>query len=338
MTILEHVSLKKYNTFGIDISARYFAEIHSPESLPVIFSGKTVPTPRHMVLGGGSNVLFTGDFDGLIVRMCNKGRQVVEEQPGALLLKVQAGEEWDELVAWCVDQGWGGLENLSLIPGQAGTSPMQNIGAYGVELKDVFHSLEAFEKSSGQTRVFGPGDCRFGYRDSYFKREGRDRFVITSVCFRLSTGKHRVHTGYQALAMELEQRGVRHPGIREVRDAVIGIRQKKLPDPENLGNAGSFFKNPVVSLQAFRHLQAVHPGIVAFPDKGGMKLAAGWLIEQAGWKGYRKGDAGVHDRQALVLVNHGNASGKEILDLGMAVRASVQAEFGVDLEPEVNIV
>jgi UDP-N-acetylmuramate dehydrogenase len=338
MTILEHVSLKEYNTFGIDISARYFLEVHAPESLRTVFSNKTLSGGRHIVLGGGSNVLFTGDFDGLVLRMCNKGKQVVAQQPDSLVLKVQAGEEWDALVEWCVGQGWGGLENLSLIPGQVGTSPMQNIGAYGVELKDVFHSLEAFEKKTGELREFDSADCRFGYRDSFFKGAGRDRFVITSVCLKLSTRNHRINTSYGALSQELEQRGINDPGIRDVRQAVVAIRQKKLPDPEIIGNAGSFFKNPVVSLDTFERLQKAHPGLVAFPEQAKMKLAAGWLIEQAGWKGYRKGDAGVHDRQALVLVNHGNASGREVAALGMAIKASVMEQFSVELETEVNII
>ncbi len=338
MGILEHVSLRKYNTFGIDVSARFFMEVHSLEELRAVFMDKDLAGKRHMVLGGGSNILFTGDFDGVVLRMCNEGKQVVEHKTDSLVLKVGAGEDWDALVAWCVNQGWGGLENLSLIPGQVGTSPMQNIGAYGVELKDVFHSLEAFEKKTGQVRVFGPADCRFGYRDSFFKREGRDHFVITSVCLKLSIGLHRINTSYGTLAHELEALGFDNPGIQDVRKAVVAIRQKKLPDPAILGNAGSFFKNPVVSLETFRRLQKAHPGLVAFPDQAGMKLAAGWLIEQAGWKGYRKGDTGVHEHQALVLVNHGNATGEEIAALGMAVKASVFEQFAVELEPEVNII
>lgn len=338
MTIPEHVSLKQYNTFGVDVRARYFMEVTDPEMLYGVFPWTGQWGSSHLVLGGGSNVLFTTDFPGLVLRMQNKGREVVGESDDHVLLNVQAGEDWDGLVDWCVGQDWGGLENLSLIPGQAGTSPMQNIGAYGVEVKDVFHSLRAFDKTTGTILTFGQTECRFGYRNSYFKQEGRDRYVIVSVCFRLTTGNHRINTSYAALAGELDRQGISQPGIRDVRDAVIRIRESKLPDPAELGNAGSFFKNPVVSLQAFQRIRETHPEIVAYPDQAGIKLAAGWLIEKAGWKGYRRGDAGVHDRQALVLVNHGKAGGKEIAALGDAIRTSVSELFGVELETEVNII
>jgi UDP-N-acetylmuramate dehydrogenase len=337
MAVLEHVSLKGYNTFGIGVSARYFTEVCDTEALRSFFPWNGQWGPSHLVLGGGSNILFTSDFPGLVLRMGNKGIEVTERSGDHVLLNVQAGEDWDALVSHCVEHDWGGMENLSLIPGQAGTSPMQNIGAYGTELKDIFHSLKAFDKETGKTVEFGPADCQFGYRDSYFKNAGKDRYVITSVCFRLTVRNHRINTAYGAIAGELEKLGVKKPGIREVREAVIRIRESKLPDPEKLGNAGSFFKNPVVSLEMFRRIREKYPEIVAYPDGQGMKLAAGWMIEKAGWKGYRMGDAGVHDRQALVLVNHGSASGAEIVALGEAVRASVAEQFGVDLDPEVNI-
>lgn len=337
MKLTEHHSLKQMNTFGMDVRARYYGEVQDTGSLQALFSGgQELPGPL-LVLGGGSNVLFTGDFPGTVLRMRLQGRQVVETHPGQVVVEVMAGEDWDELVAWTVENGWGGLENLSLIPGQAGTSPIQNIGAYGVELKDVFVSLTALEKSNASLHTFSHADCRFGYRDSIFKREARDRYIIVSIRLRLSTRDHNIQTGYGAILQELKAMGVEQPGIASVRQAVCNIRNSKLPDPKQTGNAGSFFKNPVVARDHFEKIQLNHPGVVAFPVDGGMKLAAGWLIEQAGWKGYRKGDAGVHERQALVLVNHGNATGKEMIALARNIQHSVQEKFGVALEPEVNI-
>lgn len=337
MDIKEHVSLKGYTTFGIDVSAKYFLEVRSLDDLQQAFSQKLLGSHPHMVLGGGSNVLFTKDFVGLAIMVCNKGIEVAEQTAGSIVLEVQAGEEWDGLVAHCVERGWGGLENLSGIPGRVGASPMQNIGAYGRELKDVFHSLQAFDKQTGRLVKFGPKDCQFGYRDSHFKNEGKNRYIITSVCFRLSLKNHHLHIAYGSLLSELDKLGIKDPGIRDVRQAVINIRNGKLPDPSVLGNAGSFFKNPVVSMEKFLRLQDKHPDLVAFPDPGGMKLAAGWLIEKAGLKGFRKGDAGVHERQALVLVNYGRARGQDIADLGQAVQNAVSEKFGVELAPEVNI-
>lgn len=338
MHIKENHSLKNLNTFGIDVSARYFAEVETLEELRQVFELFPAETTPHLLLGGGSNLLFTGDYDGLVIKINFKGIEVVEENESEVLVKAAAGEDWDHFVNYCVLHGWGGLENLSLIPGQVGSSPIQNIGAYGVELKDSFEQLEAYEKSTGEICTFYSGDCRFGYRNSIFKREAKGKYVILSVNFRLRKKEQLLKLGYGAIQTELLQRGILQPTIANVREVVCSIRQSKLPDPTVTGNAGSFFKNPVVEQHVFEHLKDEYPGLVAFPDKGGMKLAAGWLIERAGWKGYRQGDAGVHPMQALVLVNHGKASGSEITALSEKIKASVMKIFGVELETEVNII
>ncbi len=337
MLIQENYPLREHNSFGIYAYAKRFAEIREKEALPELFSHSPELLEPHLVLGGGSNVLFTNDFDGTVLKIDLRGKQVIGSRNGQNLLWVAAGEPWDDLVAFCVEQEYGGLENLSLIPGQAGSSPIQNIGAYGVELKDHFYSLEAFDKQSGQFVNFSRDDCQFGYRDSFFKRKGKDRYIIVSVVFSLNTS-HQIKTDYGTIQDELQSMGVRDAGIAEVREAVCQIRRRKLPDPDILGNAGSFFKNPVISTKTFERLQKAFPDIVSFPVRNGVKLAAGWLIEKAGWKGYREGDAAVHDKQALVLVNHGNATGEDILELGNKIQQSIYNLYGIKLEPEVNII
>lgn len=340
MHIRDNVPLKGLNTFGIDVTARYFACVETVEDLRDLFSRDILLDYPHLILGGGSNILFTDNYPGLVIRICFRGIEVIadDQAAGFIYVKAHAGEQWDDFVGYCVDNGWGGLENLSLIPGQVGTSPIQNIGAYGVELKDSFLSLDAMEKKTGLIRSFSAEACQFGYRDSFFKQAGRGRYVITSVTFKLSTSAHHLVKRYGSLQQELDSRKIRQPGIADIREAVIHIRQSKLPDPAAIGNAGSFFKNPVVSHTHYQALKNTYPGIVAFPDPGGMKLAAGWLIEQAGWKGHRRGDAGVHEKQALVLVNYGMATGQEILELAESVKLSVLKLFEVALETEVNIV
>ncbi len=335
MLISENVPLGKLNTFGLRVSARYFISISNAGMLTALFPLPAAYEP-HMILGGGSNVLFTKDYPGLVVHIASRGKEVIRETTTHVWLKVQAGEPWDELVGYCVANGWGGLENLSLIPGYAGSSPIQNIGAYGVELKDVFDHLEAFNKNTGKTETFDRQACAFGYRNSFFKTEGRDRYIISAVCFCLKKAPHSVHTTYQGLQDELSAMGISQPSVADIRQAVINIRTRKLPDPEVTGNAGSFFKNPLVSHEQFRALQQTFPGIPSYPDSQGIKLAAGWLIEQAGWKGYREGEAGVHQHQALVLVNHGNATGDQILRLAHSIQDSVQKKFNIELLPEVN--
>ncbi len=337
MFIQESYPLKHLNTFGMDVTARYYAGITSRGDLPDIFNDPDFRAKPHLVLGGGSNLLFRDDYNGTVLHMGLRGKKVVAEDQKNVFLEVAAGEPWDELVAFCVDNGWGGLENLSLIPGQAGSSPIQNIGAYGVELRDHFYSLEAWCKESGRIRTFNRSACRFAYRNSFFKQEGKNKYIILSVIFNLDKNPV-IRTDYGGLQKELESMGCSSPDIADVRAAVCRIRESKLPDPEITGNAGSFFKNPVVPEHTYRRLKEAHPGIVAFPENSGMKLAAGWLIDQAGWKGYRAGDAGVHSKQALVLINHGNATGTDILNLAGRIRDSVKERFGVMLEPEVNIV
>jgi UDP-N-acetylmuramate dehydrogenase len=350
MHIREQVSLKKLNTFGIDEVARYGCSVSKTEELEDLFSSELLRDHPHLILGGGSNILLTGPFPGVMIHINTKGLEVIDPQhldppplptsnlADQVFVRVQAGELWDGFVSHSIRMGWGGLENLSLIPGQAGTSPMQNIGAYGAELKDCFHSLEAFEKDSGKYVTFNKSSCRFGYRDSFFKREGKNRYVITSVTFVLSRNNHLCNIRYGSLAQQLAQDGIGEPCPASIRNAVIRIRESKLPDPALIGNAGSFFKNPIISHEHYSELRMAYPDIAAYSDHAGMKVAAAWLIEKAGWKGYREGDAGVHHKQALVIVNHGLASGSDILQLSERIRESVYKQFMIELIPEVNII
>lgn len=336
MQVLENFPLKDLNTFGVAANARYYAAFDSLASLNAIL--REFSRQPLLILGGGSNVLLTKDFDGLVLKNEIRGTTVVAEDDEFVFVKAGAGENWHQFVLHTIDQGWGGLENLSLIPGCVGASPMQNIGAYGVEIKDVFEQLTAFHLTERSNYTFRAQACEFGYRESVFKRKYKGQFVIADVTFKLRK-QPVLNTSYGAIASELKARGIEHPTIRDVSDVVISIRQSKLPDPRETGNAGSFFKNPSVTIPRFDALKKKYPDIVAYlnPD-GTMKLAAGWLIEQAGWKGYRLGDAGVHARQALVLVNHGHATGAEIVALSEKIIASIREKFGVELEREVNIV
>jgi UDP-N-acetylmuramate dehydrogenase len=336
MQVLENFPLKDLNTFGVAANARYYAAFDSIASLNDILS--KYPGQPLLILGGGSNVLLIKDFDGLVLKNDIRGIRKVSEDAEFVYVKAGAGENWHQLVLHTIEQGWGGLENLSLIPGCVGASPMQNIGAYGVEIKDVFEQLTAFHLNERSNYTFRAHACEFGYRESVFKRKYKGQFVIADVTFRLRK-QPVLNTSYGVIAAELKARGIEHPTIRDVSDVVISIRQSKLPDPKETGNAGSFFKNPSVTIPQFDALKKQYPDIVAYlnPD-GTMKLAAGWLIEQAGWKGYRQGDAGVHARQALVLVNHGQATGAEIVALSEQIIASIKEKFGVELEREVNIV
>ena len=340
--IEENISLKKYNTFGIAATARYFARFGTVDELcaQLEFSGPYKPAnlPNILLLGGGSNLLFTKNFDGLVLKNELAGIEKIREDDSHVYIRAGAGVGWHQLVIHCLENNWAGMENLSLIPGNVGASPMQNIGAYGVELKDVFFELEAFHLKEKRIVTFNLKDCEFGYRESVFKRKFKNQFVITSVTYRL--GKQPVfNTSYGAIEQELEAMGVTSLSIQAISQAVIHIRRSKLPDPAVTGNAGSFFKNPEITADEFAILKENFPTIVGYKlANGNVKLAAGWLIEQCGWKGYRKGDAGCHAKQALVLVNYGNASGKEIFELSMDIIASIQQKFGVVLEREVNIV
>lgn len=334
--ISENISLKPYNTFGVDARARYFASFSTAEDLAGLLHW--AHGRRWMVLGGGSNILFRGDIDGIVLQNAIKGIEQVGEGTDHVYVRAGAGENWAGFVEYCIGRDWAGVENLSLIPGSVGAAPMQNIGAYGIELESVFLELDAWSVADRKVRTFTLGDCEFGYRDSVFKGRYRDQFVILSVTFRLRKVPI-FHTSYGAVQEELERMGVKELSIRAISQAVIAIRRSKLPDPAKIGNAGSYFSNPLVPDAEFARLKAQFPGIVGYPDPLGeyTKIAAGWLIEQCGWKGYRRGDAGVHDRQALVLVNYGKATGAEIYRLGDEIAASVEQKFGIILEREVNV-
>jgi UDP-N-acetylmuramate dehydrogenase len=337
MVYLENISLKPYNTFGINVCARYFTEALSEEEIIKLAGNLNEVYHPLLILGGGSNILFTKDFQGTVMKISTKGISIIKEDEETVWVKASAGENWDDLVKFCVNNGWAGLENLSAIPGNAGTSPVQNIGAYGVEMKDTFCELEAFDLESRRKRIFSKEECGFGYRESIFKLRYKNRFIILNVTFLLSK-KQVLCLDYGNIREELSHMKVDHPGIADVREAVCRIRSRKLPDPVVTGNAGSFFKNPVILTPQFEKLKQSFPGIVSFPQEGKIKLAAAWMIDQCGWKGKRVGNAGVHLTQPLVLVNLGNATGPEILQLSNAIRDSVQEKFGIMLETEVNVI
>jgi UDP-N-acetylmuramate dehydrogenase len=331
--------LKAFNSFHCDVHARLFAAFQTHEMMQELLEQyQHLPYMPMHILGGGSNILFTRDVDGLILRNELKGIELVNEDNDHYYVKAMAGENWHGFVSYCIEHGYAGLENLSLIPGSVGASPMQNIGAYGVEIKDVFHSLEAWHINEKHKETFYLKDCEFGYRESVFKEKYRNRFIITSVTYKLN--KNPVfHTSYGAITQELEKMNVQELSIAAISKAVVNIRRSKLPDPEKLGNAGSFFKNPTISHNHFKRLQEAFPEIVGYPvNEAKIKLAAGWLIEQCGWKGYRKGDAGCHEQQALVLVNYGKATGADIFMLSTEIMESVYEKFGVRLDREVNVI
>lgn len=334
--IKENFGLKNYNTFHVDISCRYFVCCSSSEQIKdfiTIHKTKNLPL---LILGGGSNLLFTKDFEGYIVKPDIKGIAKVKETNDFIELKVGAGENWDSFVEYCVRNNWGGVENLSLIPGNVGTCPIQNIGAYGIEVKDVITNVETVDLETLQSHNFSNNDCRFGYRDSIFKRELKGKHIITHVTFRLSK-KPVFHFDYGSIKDELAN--FDSINLQNIRQAVINIREAKLPDPEKIGNSGSFFKNPSVTKDIAKQIKSRFPETPVYEQNDGLvKIPAGWLIEKSGWKGKRKGDAGVHEKQALVLVNHGNASGTEILNLAKEIQESVFELFGIELEMEVNVV
>ncbi|WP_443944729.1 UDP-N-acetylmuramate dehydrogenase [Pedobacter sp. AW1-32] len=332
----ENISLQPYNSFGINVNGRYFAEIANVQDLNNLFEHPLTQHLPLLILGGGSNILFTKDYDGLIIKMSIKGIQH-EITTKQVLVKAGAGEIWNDFVQYCVQNDFAGVENLSLIPGTVGASPIQNIGAYGVELKDVFESCEAYEIETGKIKTFTYDDCNFGYRESIFKNTLKGQYIITNVTFRLSSTA-QINTSYGAIETELEKREIKSPNIKDVSEVVSYIRVSKLPDPSTIGNAGSFFKNPVIEKHEFADLVAKHPDVVHYPTPDGrIKLAAGWLIEQCGWKGKIIGETGTWKNQALVLVNHGRATGKEVFDFSAQIIDSVKSTFGVTLEREVNI-
>ena len=336
--IIERASLKEYNTFGIETKAQYFTEVNNVEELMSVLRDEQFASIPTMILGGGSNLLFTQDFQGLVIKNNITGINKVSEDEHSVLLKVGAGENWHEFVLYAIDQGLGGIENLSLIPGTVGAAPMQNIGAYGVEIKDVFESLEAVNKETLEIEIFDVEDCKFGYRQSVFKNVLKDKYIITSVSFRL-TKQHTLNTSYGAIEETLSDEGVSDPTIRNVSNAVIKIRQSKLPDPKEIGNAGSFFKNPVISSIAHEGLKAEFPEIPGYELPGDeVKVPAAWLIQNCGWKGKRLGDIGVHKNQALVLVNYGGGKGADLQQLAQDIKESVADKFGIELEMEVNVI
>lgn len=340
LNIQSYVSLKPYNTFRIGATTRYWVDINHEEDLQTLLQLTEFIDSQKLILGGGSNILLCQNFDGLVIKMNIQGIDVLREDDSHVYIKVGAGVNWHELVQFCVQQGYAGMENLSLIPGTVGAAPMQNIGAYGVELEQVFESLTAIHIVTGEKRTFNHSDCGFGYRESVFKRELKGQYIITSVTFQLDK-LPTFHTRYGAIQETLAEMGVTESdlSIQSISEAVIRIRRSKLPDPAQIGNAGSFFKNPEIPKAQFEALQNQYPTLPGYPIGDTIvKVPAGWLIEQAGWKGYRAGDAGVHVNQALVLVNYGNATGNEILTLAKQIQESVLTKFGISISPEVNVI
>ncbi len=337
MHIKNNISLKSFNTFGIDVYAKYFAEINSLEDFHEIRKELVYKNNKPLILGGGSNVLFTKNYEGLALKNNLKGIEIVKQDEDFVWVNAGAGENWHSFVLWCVSKNYGGLENLSLIPGCIGAAPMQNIGAYGVEIKDICKKVFTLDLETGKEVLFRNADCKFGYRDSIFKHAYKNHFLIASVTFKLSK-KPVFNTTYGAIEQELAAMGIKDLTIKAISDAVINIRSSKLPDPVQIGNAGSFFKNPEVTKEKHAELKSKFEKLVSYPlDNGNFKLAAGWLIEFCGLKGKRVGQAGVHEKQALVLVNYGGVTGNEIYELSQEVLDSVKATFGVVLEREVNI-
>lgn len=337
MQFIKNFPLKEYNTFGIGAFASEFVSIDSVDGLKQVLSERK--SDKKFILGGGSNMLLTKDIDALVIHINLKGKRIVHEDETYVLVEAMAGENWHEFVLWTIEKNFGGLENMSLIPGNVGTTPIQNIGAYGSEIKDTFVSCEAVKIDDQSVRIFEKSECNFGYRESIFKQSEKDKFIITSVVFKLTKIDHKINIGYGDIQKELEKEGVLNPTIKDVSNAVIAIRQSKLPDPKELGNSGSFFKNPIVPLPVYEKAVAEYPEMPHYKvSETEVKVPAGWLIEQAGFKGKRFGDAGVHTKQALVLVNYGNATGAEILELSRTIQNTVKEKFGIEIEAEVNVV
>ena len=335
MIIKHNHALKRLNTFGLSVVAERFSEVFTVEDIQLLL--QTEIEPIH-ILGGGSNLLLTRDLAGLVIKNEIKGFEIIQEDANSVVVAFGGGENWHQVVLWALEHNFGGIENLSLIPGSVGAAPIQNIGAYGVELKDVFEKLEAVEIPSGKLGIFHKKECGFGYRDSVFKGPLKGKYFITKVFLRLTKKEHALNMEYGAIQQVLSEQGVTNPTIKDVSNAVIYIRKSKLPDPDQIGNSGSFFKNPEIETAEFHRLIKAFPDLVYYKlPNGKVKIPAGWLIERAGWKGKRIGDAGTHSRQALVLVNHGNASGQEILHLSRQILAEIQEQFGISLELEVNV-
>jgi UDP-N-acetylmuramate dehydrogenase len=337
MEILPDFSLKKYNTFGIEAKAKQFVAIHSTQELKTILHQNK--SQQKFILGGGSNMLLTKDIDALVIHIDLKGKKILKENEEFVWVESQAGENWHEFVLWTINQNFGGLENMSLIPGNTGTTPVQNIGAYGTEIKDTFVSCEAMSIANQEIKTFTKEECHFGYRESVFKNEAKDQYIITSVVFKLTKTNHKINTSYGDIMTELEKNNIVNPTLKEVSNAVIAIRQSKLPDPATLGNSGSFFKNPILLKSDFEKIHQQFPEMKFYDvSETEVKIPAGWLIEQAGFKGKRFGDAGIHKNQALVLVNYGNATGQEILNVSKNIQETIYKKFGIHIEAEVNVI
>lgn len=337
MNIESNKSLKKFNTFGIDVTAHQYIKITSETELQEFL----IPNSKKeiFILSGGSNMLLTKNIDATVLHIAIKGIQVIKETESFVYITANAGENWHDFVQYCIHHDYGGLENLSLIPGYVGSAPIQNIGAYGVELKDTFENCEVIEVASGEKRIFSKSECKFGYRNSIFKNEAKGKFIITKVTFKLTKQKHQLNTSYGAIENALSESGITNPTLKNISDAVIEIRRSKLPDPEKIGNSGSFFKNPVITKAHFLKLQETYPNIPFYKvDEQYIKVPAGWLIETSGFKGKRWGDAGVHKKQALVLVNYNNATGIEILNIARKIQTEIRQKFDIALETEVNII
>ena len=338
MNIIENYPLLKLNTFGVDVKAKYFTSINTINELIEATKTNVFKDLELLILGGGSNILFTKDFDGLVILNNIKGKEIISQNQQSIFLKIGAGENWHELVMYCVDNGWGGIENLSLIPGNTGTAPMQNIGAYGVEIKETFVELEALEISSGKIVKFNNSDCEFGYRESVFKNKMKNQYIILNITLELKKNPV-LNINYGDVKAILECQNIKNPAIKEVSNAIIRIRQSKLPDPKKIGNSGSFFKNPLVSLNQLELIKKNYPNVVNYEiNENEFKIAAGWLIERVGWKGKKFNNYGVHEKQALVLVNYGLANGMEIFDLSEKIILDIKDKFGITLEREVNII
>ncbi|EKT3966270.1 UDP-N-acetylmuramate dehydrogenase [Flavobacterium psychrophilum] len=337
MTIISNFSLKKHNTFGIDAKAQQFVAVHSVDDLQIIL--KENQTEKKFILGGGSNMLLTKDIDALVIHIDLKGKKIIQEDDNFVWVESQAGENWHEFVLWTINQNFGGLENMSLIPGNVGTTPVQNIGAYGAEIKDTFVSCKAMNIATQEMKIFTNTECHFGYRESVFKHEAKDQYIITSVIYKLTKKEHKINISYGDIKLELANKNIETPSLIDVSNAIITIRQSKLPDPKVLGNSGSFFKNPIVLKSEFEPIHKKFPEMKFYEiSDNQVKVPAGWLIEQAGFKGKRFGDAGIHKNQALVLVNYGNATGQEILNVSEDIQKTVFEMFGISIEAEVNVI
>jgi UDP-N-acetylmuramate dehydrogenase len=339
MTIQQNVDLLPFNTFGIQAIAKYFTTVTSIDDARSVFSSEIFKKEKHFILGGGSNLLLTKNFDGLVIKVEIKGKEIVDEDESNITLRVGSGENWHAFVMYCVDRNLGGVENLSLIPGTVGAAPMQNIGAYGVEIKKNILSVEAVEIATGDVRNFSNEACHFGYRESIFKQEAKDKFLISSVALKLTKKDHHFNITYGAIDETLKSLGAPVLSLKAISDAVIYIRSNKLPDPSRIGNAGSFFKNPSIPADLMDFIKKDFPSLPSYPSTNGLvKIPAAWLIEQCGWKGKTFNNIGVHQHQALVLVNYGGGEGEKIWELAMKIQASVKEKFNITLQPEVNVI